>query len=115
MISISSISIDNNDYGNVIIKDYIDNRENQSRLNRYSTLDGGTVITHSGVTEGDRIIKINSSIDKSDSNKLWDMFKTETFFLISIPDGVFLSSIKSLKLEPGIVKATIYIKNKESE
>ena len=113
MISISTTTSNAN--GSVIIKGYHDLRDNQARIVRTATLDGGVYINHSGVADGDRTLNIRGKISESNGNKLWDIFNNYTTVLVSIPDGIYTAAIRKLKIEYGIVNITIYLENKEND
>lgn len=112
MISISTTSA--NPEGNVLINTHADFRENEARINRYSTLDGGVATIHGGVSDGDRTLSLSAKLNKTEMDKLWTIFNNETFILLSMSNGVYLASIKILRLNHGSFKSTIYINNKES-
>lgn len=114
MISISSII--QNPSGAIIINELLTSEviSNSARVSRVATLDGGSVITHSGFSDGDRTLSVYARLNKADSDLLWNMFKNETFVLVSIPDGLFYSSIQRVKVDSGDLSMTILIKNKEN-
>ena len=114
MISISTINQNIN--GNVIINTAVDFKENTVRLSRSATLDGGAVLTNSGFSDGDRNILVRKDyISKTEADKIWSLFQTEPFILISIEDGVYYGAMKTVRIRNGALSMLIYIKNKENE
>jgi len=113
MISISTTTA--NTSGNVIIKNYKSSDLNNAsaRVTRTATLDGGAVIIHSGFSHGDRTLRIDARIDKTNGDNLWSLYKNETFFLVSFKDGLFLAAIGSLNVDNGRADMSILINNSE--
>jgi hypothetical protein len=113
MISISSIV--QNVTGAVIINETLTSvlKSNTARISRVATLDGGSVITHSGYSDGDRTLSVYARLNKAQSDLLWGIFKNETFVLVSISDGLFYSSIQRVRIDNGDLSMTILIKNRE--
>lgn len=113
MISISTIT--QNASGAVIIEELLISsvNNNSARISRVATLDGGSVITHSGYSDGDRTLSVYARLNKAQSDLLWSIFKNETFVLVSIPDGLFYSSIQRVRIDNGDLSMTILIKNRE--
>ena len=113
MISISTTEKNLN--GNVIINSNIDYRDNKARLSRVRTLDGAVIVNHFGVSDGDITLFLDDTkLDETSSNNLWDIFNNYTEVLVSIRNGLFLCAIKSLKIENGLVRMTIFIEEKEN-
>ena len=112
MISISTVR--GSEDGNVILDIKPDLRENIARVSRYATLDGEAVTIHGGTSDGDRTFDLNGRISEEASEKFWNIFQEGKFVLVGIPEGVFLATIKVLRLDNGSFKSTIYINNKES-
>jgi len=113
MISISTLTADLN--GNVAIPGYHDFRDNQARVIRTKTLDGGVYINHSGISDGDRTLTISEKLSEDDCTKLWYIFNNYTEINVSIKDGFYKAVIQNLKIKNGHVDMTIYIESKESE
>lgn len=86
---------------------------NTSRVSRKTTLDGGNVITHSGYSDGDRTLSIYARINEDQADTLWAIFRSETFILVSIPDGLYYSIIQRLRTDNGDLSMTILVKNRE--
>jgi len=115
MISISTIT--QNATGAVIINESLTSafNTNTARVSRTATLDGGSVITHSGYSDGDRTLSIYARISKDQSKILWAIFRNETFVLVSISDGLYYCTIQRLRTDSGDLSMTILIKNREDE
>lgn len=112
MISISTTT--KNVDGNVIIKSNADYRDNKARLSRVRTLDGAVIVNHFGVSDGDITLLIEARLGESACAKLWDIFNNSIRVLVSIQDGLFVAAIKSLRIENGLVRMTIFIEEKEN-
>lgn len=111
MIAISTITQDIS--GSVVLYTDADFRENSARVSRVKTLDGGVVITHSGVADGDRTIDIDTKISKAQADSLWYIFNNYTSIHISIGDGFFIGAISNLSVINGKLKMSIMIENRE--
>jgi len=101
----------------IVIKNYKNESELRNataRVSKASTLDGGVVVIHSGFAEGDRIISIKTMLSQSVSDSLWNIFQTETFVNLAIPDGVFSAAISRLQIDNGDTKMTMEIESKLS-
>jgi hypothetical protein len=85
-----------------------------SRVSRSATLDGGSVIVHSGVVAGDRTFSINVWLDEAEETILRNIYDNYTSVVVSIHDGVFLGALDSFKFRNGNVTGKILIKSKES-
>jgi hypothetical protein len=112
MLSISTLTTDN--LGSVVIQGNHDFRNNQARIVRTATLDGSVYINHSGVSDGDRTIVVSEDLPEIDCARLWYIFNNYTAVCLSIPDGFYKATIRSLRIKNGQVDMTIYIENKES-
>ena len=113
MIGISTLTADTN--GHAIIDTDIDIRDNTSRVSRVKTLDGGVVVTHSGYSDGDITVNIEAEISTTVSDTLWYIFRNHSYINLASKEGVFLSVIRSLKIDNGKMKMTILIKSRGSE
>lgn len=113
MISISSVI--QNVTGAVVINESLTSafKTNTARVSRVTTLDGGSVITHSGYSDGDRTLSVYARISEAQANILWNIFRNETFVLVSIPDGLYYATIQRLRTDNGNLSMTILIKNRE--
>jgi len=114
MISISKLTRDAN-YGNVVIHELSssDLSTRTARVSRTATLDGGVYINHSGVTDGDRTLRIEARITKEQDTILQNIYRTQTFVLIAVSDGIYSGAIDTLKTNNGSLKMTILVKQKE--
>ena len=112
MISISTIT--GNSEGNVILKSNQDFRNNTARISRTKTLDGGVYINHSGLSEGDRTLKLKCKLTKAVSEILWSIFQTETFIHCAIQSGLYYAAIDKLDVQYGHINMTVLINNKEN-
>ena len=113
MISISTLIPTTN--GSIFIDDYqADYRENTARATRTKTLDGGVYINHCGVSDGDRTLNVEAVVTRAQSDGLWALFQAQTYINVSTSDGFFIATIKSLKVNSGKIKMTLWIKSKES-
>ena len=113
MISISTITA--NESGSVIINELQDSRldDQTARISRVKTLDGGVVITHSGVSVGDRTFNISCRPSESDLVKLQTIFEDETFVLVAYKSDVYLGVIVDIK-QKSATTLTIYLQEKVS-
>lgn len=103
MISITTLTPTAN--GTLIIRDYklaSQLRQASARVSKTKTLDGGVVVMHNGFADGDRSININTVLNKSEADILWNIFTTQTFVIVAIEDGVYKAVIKSLKIKDKI-------------
>lgn len=98
MISITTKIPGTNDA--IIINDEIDSQTGQAsaRVSKTKTLDGGVVVLHNGFADGDRNLKISTSLSKVDADILWDIFTTQTFVTVAMNEGVFDAVIKSVDI-----------------
>jgi hypothetical protein len=101
IISISKIIGDGED-GSVLLMPGPRSKlwERQARVSRSATLDGGAVIDHQGVSDGDRTFYISAAnIEESVANRLLDMFENQTILTIATEKGFFRGSIDRLKID----------------
>lgn len=112
MISITTTTYDPN--GNVILHELpsSDLGSRSARVSRVATLDGGSVITHSGTTHGDRTFKIEARITEADEAVLNHIYENHTFIHISTKEGFFSGTIESLNTSNGDLKMVVLIKEK---
>lgn len=96
----------------VIIKD--DSRckikESTARVSRSATLDLGAVIDSQGYAVGDRTLEIVASIPEADEDKLWSLYKNNTFLNVSTRDGRFYGAVEKMLLDRGQLEMTFLIK-----
>jgi len=85
-----------------------------ARVSRSATLDGGAVITHSGVSHGDRTFTLDCQISEAQETAINYIHENATSVLVSCSEGVFLGAISDLETYEGKLKATILIKSKEN-
>jgi len=85
-----------------------------ARVSRHATLDGGAVIVHGGVSDGDRIMRVNIKLSESDEAEFKVLFASSTGVVVSVPDGVFYGALYTMQRKKGRVSTTILIKEKES-
>lgn len=86
-----------------------------ARVSRSGTLDGGAVITHSGVSHGDRTFTLDCQITEAQETTMNYIHETATIILVSCSEGVFLGAISDLETYEGKLKAIILIKSKEND
>jgi len=113
MISITTTTSQTN--AAVLIKNYkvgSDIQDGSARISKNKTLDGAVAIIHNGFVEGDRTLKVEGRLSETESDVLWDIFSTETFVNIAIPDGLFDGVIARLKRKYGVITMTLELKEK---
>ena len=111
MISLSKITQSTTNAA-IIIRDSVRTRIKNitGRISRSATLDGGAVIEHLGVSDGDRRFQVFAQVSESDAVTLWAIFKNETFINISTKDGFFYGVIESMAIDFGSLSMIILIK-----
>lgn len=114
MISISMITADSS--GNVVIMNtsQCDFGKRPARVSRVATLDGGAVITHSGVSEADRTFKIDCRISEAQKTAIEYIYANSTSVLVSCSEGLFYGALSELDTTNGRLKATFLVKSKEN-
>jgi len=114
MIGISTLT--QNTAGDLVIHEKYSSQLNdiQARITRTKTLDGGVYINHSGVSDGDRTLRIIADMSESDYEKLINIHKTETFINISMTCGVYLAVISNIRKQYPDTVITILIESKET-
>jgi hypothetical protein len=83
---------------------------NERRVSRTKTLDGGVVITDSGLAAGDRTFEISLQSEKSLWEVLWSIFTDSLWVTISTDEACFLAKIKDIQDQGGKIKITALIK-----
>lgn len=114
MISISTI--ESNDSGNIVIKEGVKTKlnENTARVTNVPTLDGGSVVIHSGTSRTDKVVLVTARVNKKQESQLWDLFYNNNYFLMAHQVDLYLVSIKKMKTDLGKLEMSIIIKNKEN-
>jgi len=114
MISISTISANQN--GSVVLMRHHGSKlkEKPFRVSRTQTLDGGVFINHSGYTDGDRTLSVSAQITEAQESIITSISQSYTSFLVSMSDGLYLGSISRVTAENGSLAMTIYLKQKEN-
>lgn len=79
----------------------------QARVSRIKTLDGSCVIVHSGVTDGDRTLKVVGVLDMETRDRLRNIFYNETAVCVSSRQGFYQGAMQSLQLENGRGETTV--------
>lgn len=113
MISISTTTADI--MGNVILKDGDSEFGRiEARVSRQATLDGGCVITHSGVSNADRTFNIRTKINAEQKALIEHIHENSVLVHISCQEGLFLGAISSIDTSRPTLQMTILIKSKEA-
>jgi len=86
----------------------------EARVSRQATLDGGCVITHSGVSHGDRTFRIKTKINAYQKAAIEHINANSVLVNISCSEGLFLGAISYLDTSTSKITMTILIKNKEA-
>ena len=113
MISISATT--GNTRGNVILSTGNSTfGKIETRVSRRATLDGGAVITHSGVAQGDRTFEIATEIDQEQKEAIIHIQANSVLVFVSCTEGLFLGAISSIDTSTSTLSMTILIKSKEA-
>ena len=88
--------------------------DTQARVSRVKTLDGGVVVTHSGVTDGDRTLQVKARLSDDQATSLKSIYTNDTFVNIAFSDGLFYGVIQDLKSIKGELNMTILIKERDA-
>ncbi len=112
MIGISTI--DYNSSGALIIREATDSemKSLSARLSRERTLDGGVVLTHSGVSHGDRTLSVMAAITEAEEEALRTIFEDETILQFALPDGFYTGAIERIVTDNGDLSMSVLIKEK---
>jgi hypothetical protein len=110
MVSINSI-----EYGVYVIlqtdKPLI--KENRRRLSRSATMDGGCVITDSGISNGDRTISFTApNVERAVSDLLWSIFEDNSMVMLSTAEGVFSGYMESVSIDGTSVEISFMVYEK---
>ncbi|MDF1577671.1 MAG: hypothetical protein P1P81_04405 [Desulfobulbales bacterium] len=84
------------------------------RVTRTATLDGGVVITDSGLSHGDRTLTIVAPADKTAAAALTYIHENYTLIHLATEDGFFSGAIKSLSIKNGETALSVLVKEKLS-
>lgn len=113
MISISMTVADS--LGNIILKKGKSRfGKIAARISRQATLDGGCVITHSGVSQSDRQFDIETQIDTGQKVIVEYIHENSVLVNVSCSEGFFLGAISYIDTSSPVLKMTILIKSKEA-
>jgi hypothetical protein len=80
-----------------------------ARVQRTATLDGGVVVDHMGVSNGDLTFDITAQITEAQESILWDMFTTQTYITVSVATGFYLGVIDQMNINRGTARLTILV------
>ena len=83
-----------------------------ARVSRTKTLDGGVVITHNGVVQGDRTLRVAATLTEADTLLLRDIFEEETEVTLACVDGLFRGALERLSGDEGRIELTFLVKEK---
>ncbi|WP_319577665.1 hypothetical protein [uncultured Desulfobacter sp.] len=113
MISITMTTADLN--GHVELDDGDSKLSNiEARVARQATLDGGCVVTHSGVAHGDRKFEIRTEINADQKASIEYIHENSTLVNVACSEGFFLGVISLIDTSTPNLKMTILIKSKEA-
>ena len=80
------------------------------RVVKSQTLDGDVVIDHRGFVTGDQEFTIRAELDEATENKLWAIYKANTFIYLSCKEGFFKGVIADMKCQNGDLTLKFYVK-----
>lgn len=114
MIGISTIT--QNASGNIILseKPQSELTNKTARVTRAATLDGGSVITHSGYSDGDLTLRIKAEITEAEKTIINEMFEFESLIHVAAASGFYSGAIERFYANDGNMEMTILIKEKLS-
>lgn len=112
MIGISMTTMSTGEGAAVLIRELPQSRlrNEAARVSRSATLDGGCVIDHQGFSDGDRTFDIRASLDRQESDILWNLFTGQTYLNVSTKEGFFYGVIENMADENGNVRLSILVK-----
>jgi hypothetical protein len=84
-------------------------KDQQARVNRTVTLDGGVVVDHLGISNGDLTFDIEATLTEDQEAVIWEMFSTQTYITVSTSIGFFLAVISKININRGAAKFTILV------
>jgi hypothetical protein len=114
---ISICSIDQDAAGQVLFKEDVPVRKHNAsaRINRISTLDGGTVLNHLGFSDGDGNIDISAStLTETQESKLFDFFENDAGVICATDLGVYFGAIATLDINKKPARIRILVQSKMS-
>jgi len=112
MISISTLTPQT--VSNVIFEESAKSklRDLTARVSRTGTLDGGCVITHSGVTDADRTLDIRADLTEDQADDLQTIYESELFVYLSCSQGLFCGAIDTCNISNGNLQLKFLVKEK---
>lgn len=81
-----------------------------ARVSRSATLDGGAVITHYGVSHGDRTFLIEAKITTAQKTTLEYLHRCNENLILSCGEGLFLGAISTMNTSRSPFSMTFLIK-----
>ena len=84
----------------------------EARVSRRMTLDGGCVINHGGVSQGDRVLSISGKITAAEEAVLYGIMTTQVLVHLSCDKGYFTGVIRSIRTDAGALKLTFWVKER---
>lgn len=84
-------------------------RSYSRRVSRIATLDGGSVITDSGASDTDRILKIKATVTQTQADDLEYMIKTYALLNVATKNGVFSCAPASMKVDNGDLELILFV------
>lgn len=85
-------------------------RKVTTRMNRTFTLDGGAVFDHFGVIDADLTFDIRANLDQTISDRLWNIYRSQTLIKLSCKDGSFTGMINQIEIDNGKLKMSFLVK-----
>jgi len=82
------------------------------RMARIPTLDGGAVIDHRGLCQGDRTLTIKAALTRTEYARFYRMIASETLFTLSCEQGFFTGAIQSISGTGGYVSISFLVLEK---
>lgn len=112
MIVISTIEYDHD--GSVFLNELpeSDLDARPARVSRVATLDGGSVLVHSGVTDSDRKFSIEARTTEEVERNLGRIFGKYTVLNFASRSGFYTGSIELLNSVEGVFRLSFLVKNK---
>jgi len=80
-----------------------------ARVTRDATLDGGVVVCHYGVCDGDRTLTVAASPDEATASSLRRLFSTAELLHVSAADGFYRAALADLAFSGENVSVTLLI------
>jgi len=82
------------------------------RMSRIPTLDGGAVIDHRGLCQGDRTLTIKAALTRPEYARLYRIVASESLFTLSCEQGFFTGAIQSISGTGGYVSISFLVLEK---